>query len=163
MGVGDELTIAYGAFHMHAFMADSYNKVSYYYIGPIFDAARICMYIQVLLPCSMSLLLTGPVDKPAMNIQATVDPISLTLSPAIVRLIIHAVQTLIPKQVGQGYNRLKYMYTLHQIPVEKLSHFHTLRNASGSCVYNHVGIIIMYIRYVVHTYGHSCILFCRLV
>ncbi|XP_064395949.1 intermembrane lipid transfer protein VPS13A-like isoform X2 [Halichondria panicea] len=52
----------------------------------------------VLLPCSMFLLLTGPVDKPAMNIQVSVDPVCLTLSPAIIRLIIHAVQTLMPKQ-----------------------------------------------------------------
>lgn len=59
----------------------------------------------------MSLLLTGPVDKPAMNIQATINPICLTLSPAIVRLIIHAVQTLMPQQVRDDIFNFVYMYT----------------------------------------------------
>lgn len=47
----------------------------------------------------MSMSVDGPIDKPAMNIAANVDPISLTLSPAIVRLIIHAVETLMPEKV----------------------------------------------------------------
>ena len=54
---------------------------------------------QVLLPCSMMVALTGPKDKPAMDINVVVDPISLTISPAIVRLIIHATKTLIPEKV----------------------------------------------------------------
>ena len=39
--------------------------------------------------------MTGPLDKlTAMDINGTMDSISLKLSPAIVRLIIHAVKTL---------------------------------------------------------------------
>ena len=55
---------------------------------------------QVLLPCSMMVALTGPKDEPAMDINVVIDPISLTISPAIVRLIIHAAKTLIPEKVG---------------------------------------------------------------
>ena len=47
----------------------------------------------------MMVTLTGPKDKPAMDINVAIDPISLTVSPAIVRLIIHAMETLIPKKV----------------------------------------------------------------
>lgn len=47
----------------------------------------------------MMLTLSGPVDKPAMDINVVIDPIFLTISPAIVRLIIHAAQTLTPEKV----------------------------------------------------------------
>ena len=47
----------------------------------------------------MMMTLAGPADLPQMEVTVTVDPISLTLSPAVVRLIIHAVQTLVPKKV----------------------------------------------------------------
>ena len=47
----------------------------------------------------MMLSLTGPIDKPAMDINIVVDPVSLTISPAIVRLIIHAAKTLTPEKV----------------------------------------------------------------
>jgi hypothetical protein len=47
----------------------------------------------------MMVALTGPKDKPAMDINVVVDPISLTISPAIIRLIIHAAKTLIPEKV----------------------------------------------------------------
>ena len=47
----------------------------------------------------MMVALSGPKDKPAMDINVVIDPISLTISPAIVRLIIHATKTLIPEKV----------------------------------------------------------------
>ena len=47
----------------------------------------------------MMVALSGPKDKPAMDINVVIDPISLTISPAIVRLIIHAAKTLIPEKV----------------------------------------------------------------
>ena len=60
---------------------------------------ELLCYLKVLLPCSMMLSLTGPIDKPAMDINIVVDPVSLTISPAIVRLIIHAAKTLTPEKV----------------------------------------------------------------
>ena len=48
----------------------------------------------------MMIALSGPNDEPAMDINVAVDPISLTISPAIVRLIIHATKTLIPEKVN---------------------------------------------------------------
>ena len=47
----------------------------------------------------MLVSLNGPKDKPAMDINVVIDPISLTISPAIVRLIIHAAKTLTPEKV----------------------------------------------------------------
>ena len=47
----------------------------------------------------MMVALTGPKDKPAMDINVVIDPISLHISPAIIRLIIHATKTLTPEKV----------------------------------------------------------------
>ena len=52
-------------------------------------------WFQVLLPCSMIIFMTGPLDNlTAMNINGTFQSLSLKLSPPIVRLIIHAVKSL---------------------------------------------------------------------
>ena len=63
-----------------------------------------CSTFQVLLPCSLMLTLSGPIDKPGMDINIAIDPISLTISPAIVRLIIHAAKTLTPQKVWAHFN-----------------------------------------------------------
>ena len=62
--------------------------------------SQYLLFLQVLLPFSMMVTLSGPKDEPAMDINVTVSPISLTISPAIVRLIIHATKTLIPEKVN---------------------------------------------------------------
>lgn len=80
----------------------------------------------MLLPSLITLNLDGPTDKPAMNIRVMVDPISLTLSPAIVRLIIHAVETLLPKEVcGCGLIRASEWNFQHWI---RQSGGHGLKN-----------------------------------
>lgn len=43
--------------------------------------------------------MTGPLDKPAMDISGMIESVNLNLSPPVVRLIIHAVQALIPQKV----------------------------------------------------------------
>ena len=51
---------------------------------------------QVLLPMSVFLTASGPLDNlMAFDVNGTVSPISLKLSPAIVRLMLHAVKTLV--------------------------------------------------------------------
>ena len=47
----------------------------------------------------MQVSMTGPPHLPAMDINSSIGPVSLTLSPAVVRLIIHAITTLIPQKV----------------------------------------------------------------
>ena len=65
----------------------------------------------------------GPADRPAMEINGSADPISLTLSPAVVRLIIHAVQTLIPAKVGHWagswYTVYLLLHSLQEVKVEE--------------------------------------------
>ena len=55
--------------------------------------------LQVLLPCSLLISMQGPLDKPAIDINAIMGPVRLTLSPPVVRLIAHAVKTLTPQKV----------------------------------------------------------------
>ena len=62
------------------------------------------LLLQVLLPCSLLLSLTGPIDTPAMDIHGMVDPLYFTLSPPVVRLIILAANSLIPPKVTQNYH-----------------------------------------------------------
>ena len=51
--------------------------------------------LKVLLPTSMFLTVSGPLDNlMALDINGTVNSVSLKLSPAIVRLLLHAVKTL---------------------------------------------------------------------
>ncbi len=56
-------------------------------------------YLQILLPFSVLVVVEGPLDQPATSITGTVDPIQITVSPPIVRLVIHAVKTLMPTKV----------------------------------------------------------------
>ncbi len=49
----------------------------------------------ILLPTSLFVTITGPLDNIlVMDINGTINTISLKLSPAIVRLIVHAMKTL---------------------------------------------------------------------
>ena len=72
---------------------------------------------QVLLPCSLLLSLTGPIDTPAMDIHGMVDPLYFTVSPPVVRLIVLAANSLIPPKVNhhlkshRDYMRTPLKYT----------------------------------------------------
>ena len=48
----------------------------------------------------MLFTMVGPLDKPGMDVTGMIEYVSLTLSPPVMRLIIHAVKTLIPQEVG---------------------------------------------------------------
>ena len=71
--------------YMYMYMTDTY--------------VHVYTFFQILLPCSMRLVMTGPLNEPAMNINGVVEHISLTLSPSVVRLVVYAITTLIPKKV----------------------------------------------------------------